>query len=160
MEPKSIDLPELQGDPDEIAMAKCKAAAGLIGHPLITEDTCLCFNALNGLPGPYIRSFVDKIGVESIPRILDGFVDKSAYALCTLGYFDGNEVRLFQGRVDGIIVEANGRPDAFGWDLIFQPNGHQETFGQLDPAIKSQISHRSRAVKLFSDHIVQTINTP
>lgn len=160
MEAKSIDLPEIQGDPSDIAMAKCKAAADLIGQPLITEDTCLCFNALNGLPGPYIRAFVDKVGVESIPRILDGFQDKSAYALCTLGYYDGHDVILFQGRVDGKIVEAGGRPDAFGWDLIFQPIGHEKTFGQLDPAIKSQISHRSRAVTSFSDHIKQKTKTP
>ena len=156
LEPKSIDLPELQGEPNEIAIAKCKSASELIKQPLITEDTCLCFNALNGLPGPYIRSFVDKIGVEAIPRVLDGFHDKSAYALCTLGYFDGQEVRLFQGRVDGVIVEANGRPDAFGWDLIFKPNGYNETFGQLDPVIKSKISHRSRAVTAFADYISQT----
>lgn len=131
----------------------------MVKEPLITEDTCLCFNALNGLPGPYIRSFADKLGIEKIPRLLDGFRDKSAYALCTLGYFDGKEMRLFQGRVDGVIVEARGREDAFGFDLIFQPDGHGGTFGDLDPSIKSQISHRSRAVTAFADYIITQTRT-
>lgn len=145
---------ELQGEPEEIALAKCKTAAEIVKRPLITEDTCLCLNGLNGLPGPYIRSFAEKLGVGKIPRMLDGFSDKSAYALCTLGYFDGKEVKLFQGRVDGMIVEAGGEPDAFGFDLIFKPDGYDGTFGQLDPSIKSQISHRSRAVTAFRDYII------
>ncbi len=52
---KKVDLPELQGEPEEIAVEKCKLAAVEVGGPCITEDTCLCFNALGGLPGPYIK---------------------------------------------------------------------------------------------------------
>ncbi len=49
---KKIDLPELQGDPIEIAQEKCRLAAEEIQGPVFIEDTSLCFNALNGLPGP------------------------------------------------------------------------------------------------------------
>lgn len=48
---KSIDLPELQGEPDEICIAKCREASKHVKGPVFIEDTCLCFNALNGLPG-------------------------------------------------------------------------------------------------------------
>ncbi|PIO28787.1 hypothetical protein AB205_0081240, partial [Aquarana catesbeiana] len=51
---KKIDLPEYQGEPDEISIHKCKEAAKEIQGPVIVEDTCLCFNALGGLPGPYM----------------------------------------------------------------------------------------------------------
>jgi Ham1 family len=47
-------VPELQGEPDEIATEKCKLAAAQVGGPVIVEDTSLCFNALGGLPGPYM----------------------------------------------------------------------------------------------------------
>jgi inosine triphosphate pyrophosphatase len=47
-------VPELQGEPEDIARQKCKLAADAVGGPVITEDTSLCFNALNGLPGPYM----------------------------------------------------------------------------------------------------------
>ena len=52
---QKIDLPELQGDPEEIAIEKCKIAAKTVGGAVITEDTSLCFNALSGLPGAYIK---------------------------------------------------------------------------------------------------------
>ena len=53
---QKIDLPELQGDPIDIAKEKCALAAKEINGPVFTEDTSLCFNALNSLPGPYVSS--------------------------------------------------------------------------------------------------------
>lgn len=58
---KSVDLPEYQGEPEEIAREKCKAALELVKEPVLVEDTSLCFNALHGLPGPYIKWFLDKL---------------------------------------------------------------------------------------------------
>lgn len=46
-----VDLPELQGEMNEISIKKCQEAAKRIAGPVIVEDTCLCFNALGGLPG-------------------------------------------------------------------------------------------------------------
>lgn len=48
---KMIDLPELQGEIEEIAIKKCKEAAYRVNGPVLVEDTCLCFNAHHGLPG-------------------------------------------------------------------------------------------------------------
>ena len=52
---QKIDLPELQGEPEEISVEKCMLAAKEVGGPVMVEDTSLCFNALGGLPGPYIK---------------------------------------------------------------------------------------------------------
>lgn len=52
---QKIDLPELQGEPDEVAVQKCKIAAQEVNGPVMVEDTSLCFNALGGLPGIYIK---------------------------------------------------------------------------------------------------------
>ncbi|CEI96035.1 Putative Acetyl-coenzyme A synthetase [Rhizopus microsporus] len=54
VESHSLDLPELQGETQEIAKQKSKLAAETLKGPCITEDTALCFNAMNGLPGPYM----------------------------------------------------------------------------------------------------------
>ena len=59
---RNIDLPEYQGTPREIVMSKCKLAADVIKGPVIVEDTSLCFNALGGMPGPYIKWFLDAVG--------------------------------------------------------------------------------------------------
>ncbi|ETS76709.1 hypothetical protein PFICI_12096 [Pestalotiopsis fici W106-1] len=51
---QSVDLPELQGTVEEVTLEKCRVAAQQVGGPVLVEDTCLCFNALGGLPGPYM----------------------------------------------------------------------------------------------------------
>lgn len=48
---KKVDLPELQGEIDDICKKKCRAAVEIVNGPVIIEDTCLCFNSLKGLPG-------------------------------------------------------------------------------------------------------------
>ena len=52
---QSLDLPELQGEPEDVAKEKCKLAAAQVNGPVMVEDTSLCFNALGGLPGVYIK---------------------------------------------------------------------------------------------------------
>ena len=51
---QAIDLPELQGTIEEITTDKCNRAADVVKGPVLVEDTCLCFNAFNELPGPYM----------------------------------------------------------------------------------------------------------
>jgi Ser/Thr protein kinase RdoA (MazF antagonist) len=52
---RKIDLPELQGSPEDVSREKCKLAVQEVKGPVIVEDTSLCFNALGGLPGVYIK---------------------------------------------------------------------------------------------------------
>ncbi|XP_018422338.1 PREDICTED: inosine triphosphate pyrophosphatase isoform X1 [Nanorana parkeri] len=158
---KKIDLPEYQGEPDEISIQKCKEAAKEIQGPVIVEDTCLCFNALGGLPGPYIKWFLEKLKPEGLHRMLAGFDDKSAYALCTFAYSTGNPddpVLLFRGKTLGQIVSPRG-PRDFGWDPCFQPDGYEQTYAELPKEVKNSISHRYRALKEMSDYFIQN-NTP
>jgi inosine triphosphate pyrophosphatase len=143
------DLPELQGEPDEITRKKCEIAASLVkdSTPVIVDDTCLCFNAMQGLPGPYIKWFLEKIGREGLNQMLAGFSDKSAYAMCTFGFCDplknDGKVFLFEGRTEGTIVPARG--DKFGWDPIFQPEGYDQTYAEMSNELKNEISHRRKA---------------
>lgn len=151
---KNIDLPELQGEPDDICRRKCKEAYKHVKAPVIVEDTCLCFTALNGLPGPYIKWFLEKLGPEGLFKLLAGFEDKSADAVCTFAYYSGEEeddVMLFQGRTRGQIVEPRGSRD-FGWDACFQPNGYEKTYGELPKATKNTISHRFRAIEAMQHY--------
>ena len=57
-----LDLPEYQGTPEEVARTKCEEAAKHIQGPVLVEDTSLCFNALGGMPGPYIKWFLKSCG--------------------------------------------------------------------------------------------------
>lgn len=155
---KKIDLPEYQGDADFISRAKCQAAADIINGPVLIEDTCLCYNAMKGLPGPYIKWFLDKLGPDGLYKMLDAWDDKSAEAVCTFAYSSGNPnepTLLFEGRISGTIVAPTG-PQDFGWDPIFKPDGYTETYAELPKSVKNTISHRRKALeevkKYFTTH--------
>lgn len=164
---KWITVPEIQGTTQEVARAKCREAAEKVFYfasfwfsvrfvivastktksACITEDTALCFAALNGLPGPYIKYFLEGLGHQGLNDLLTGFPTKAAWALCTFAYsagpgkhratharvtdvadtlLQGSEPILFEGRTDGKIVPARGDP-VFGWDPVFEPDGVGQT---------------------------------
>uniref|UniRef100_F7AJ54 Inosine triphosphatase n=1 Tax=Equus caballus TaxID=9796 RepID=F7AJ54_HORSE len=125
-----------------------QSQAAQVQGPVLVEDTCLCFNALGGLPGPYIKWFLEKLKPEGLHQLLAGFEDKSAYALCTFALSTGDPsqpVRLFRGRTSGRIVVPRGCRD-FGWDPCFQPDGYEQTYAEMPKAEKNTISHRFRAL--------------
>ncbi|KAI8342293.1 inosine triphosphate pyrophosphatase [Chlamydoabsidia padenii] len=150
-----VDLPELQGTSQDIAAQKCKMAADILQGPCITEDTCLCFNALNGLPGPYIKWFHESIGLEGLNKMLVGFDDKTGYALCTIAYCEGpgHEPIIFEGKTEGNIVPPRG-PPAFGWDPVFEPHGFDQTYAEMPKEVKNTISHRFRALEKVKAHFL------
>lgn len=144
---EKLDLDEIQGSIDEVTIHKAKQAAALIGGPVLVEDTCLGFSAMNNLPGPYIKWFVQLIGLQGIVDMLYKFEDKSASAITTVGLCLGpNEpVMLFQGITEGIIVNLRG-PTDFGWDSVFQPTGFEETYAEMRKTTKNEISQRFKAL--------------
>ncbi|XP_065668690.1 inosine triphosphate pyrophosphatase [Hydra vulgaris] len=151
---KNIDLPEYQGEPDEISIQKCKIAAEYVKGPVVIEDTCLCFNAFGGLPGPYIKWFLDKLKPEGLYNLLNGWEDKSAYALCTFAYSSGStdEIVLFRGITNGTIVQPRG-PTSFGWDPCFQPDGFTQTYAEMDKDTKNSISHRGKSLGMLQKYL-------
>ncbi|CAK9194527.1 hypothetical protein BDL97_10G050700 [Sphagnum fallax] len=151
-----LDLPELQGEPEDISREKARLAAREIGGPVLVEDTCLCFNALKGLPGPYIKWFLLKTGHEGLNNLLAAYEDKSAYALCVFSLALGpdSEPITFSGRTEGKIVPARG-PNNFGWDPVFQPDGYDLTFAEMQKEEKNEISHRRRALDKVKAHFYE-----
>ncbi|KAJ8947990.1 hypothetical protein NQ314_008506 [Rhamnusium bicolor] len=152
---RKLDLPELQGEINEVSILKAKEAHRQVLGPVVVEDTALCFNSLKGLPGPYIKWFLEKLGPEGLYRLLHGFEDKSAQAVCTFAYHPGgedDEVVLFQGKTNGVIVSPKG-PTDFGWDACFQPCDYNITYAEMPKTEKNKISHRYKALDLFRNYI-------
>ncbi|KAJ3270648.1 hypothetical protein HDV01_007536 [Terramyces sp. JEL0728] len=83
---QNIDLDEIQGTPQEIAIYKCNLALKAINGPVLVEDSCLGYTAMNGLPGPYVKWFLKSLGPEGLYKLLDGFEDKRGFTLCTVAY--------------------------------------------------------------------------
>lgn len=150
---QAIDLLEIQGTPVEISVEKCKLASKHVGGAVLVEDTCLEFDALGGMPGPYVKWFLDKIGPKGLCDLLAAFPNKKARAVCTMAFSEGpgHEPKVFQGIVHGKIVEPRGNNN-FGWDPIFQPDGHEGTYAELPAEIKHAISHRTLAINRLLEY--------
>ncbi|XP_026324570.1 inosine triphosphate pyrophosphatase-like [Hyposmocoma kahamanoa] len=149
----NLDLPELQGEIEDIIVKKCQEAARRLRLPVLVEDTSLCFNALEGLPGPYIKWFIKKLQPEGLVRLLAGWDDKSAEAISTFGFCKGDcedsKVEIFQGRTQGTIVNPkvqNYHGWETCWDCVFQPNGYNKTYAELEIEEKNRISQRFKAL--------------
>eukprot|EP00597_Dinobryon_sp_UTEXLB2267_P008566 CAMPEP_0170097664 /NCGR_PEP_ID=MMETSP0019_2-20121128/29359_1 /TAXON_ID=98059 /ORGANISM="Dinobryon sp., Strain UTEXLB2267" /LENGTH=188 /DNA_ID=CAMNT_0010319975 /DNA_START=186 /DNA_END=752 /DNA_ORIENTATION=+ len=171
----NVDLTEPQATPIEVSRAKCAQAALLCEGPVIVEDTSLCFNALNGLPGPYIKWFYEAIGNEGLVKLLDGYEDKSGYAQCVLSFSvgSGQEIKTFVGCTDGTICYPKGQiktfvgctdgticypkgPQGFGWDPIFIPLGQDRSFAEMEREEKNKLSHRFKAFRQFKAFLKQS----
>ena len=106
------------------------------------------FSALGGLPGAFVKFFLEKAGNVGLTKMLDGFEDRSATAVCAIAFTagPGRDVFVFEGRAPGRIVQARGEKN-FGWDPIFQPEDYELTYGEMDDVQKSTISHRYKAAE-------------
>lgn len=156
----AIDLPELQGTTTAIVTEKAKAAFHRLRQPVMIEDTSLGFNALGGLPGPYIKWFLESVKQEGLVKMLQGFDDKGAVAKCVFAYATGpndSDVTIFEGECRGTVVAPVGS-GGFGWDPIFHPDGEAEgvTFASMSKEEKNKISHRARALQKVKEHFAAT----
>ena len=144
-----IDLPELQGYPEEIVKDKLKYALNTKakGNPILVEDTSLCFNSYGGLPGAYIKYFLNNIKPQGLYKMICAFDDHSAYAQSIFGLQKNKKGGpiLFIGKTEGEIVEPRGSFD-FGWDPCFLPKGFNKTYGEMSKDEKNEISHRGKSV--------------
>lgn len=144
-----MDLPEIQhSDPVWVIRAKLDAAKAQEEdkRPLFVEDTSLGLHCLNGLPGPFIKWFLDKMGSSGVANIAVNFNESRATARTMIGLLDeDNKVQFFEGLIDGRIVVPRVKT-TFGWDNIFVPDGHGTTFAEMTAVEKNAISMRKMAV--------------
>lgn len=129
---KKIDLDEIQSlDLKEIVKHKVIQAYEKIKKPVLVEDVSLEFKALGQLPGPFIKFFIEQMRGEDLCRLVDG-KDRDAVAKCVFGYYDGQEIKLFQGSLAGKIANKPAGENGFGWDKIFIPEGYEITRAQMN----------------------------
>ncbi|MBI3888829.1 non-canonical purine NTP pyrophosphatase [Candidatus Nomurabacteria bacterium] len=124
---QKVDLDEIQSlDLKKIVKHKVRQAYDLIKKPVVVEDTNLEFKGLGGLPGPFIRYFLEQMSEEDICSLLNG-KDRTATARCVFGYFDGEKEAYFEGSMDGTIPEKPAGDGGYGFDRIFIPEGYNVT---------------------------------
>lgn len=155
MEHCDIDLPEIQGTSLEVAINKAKYAYEELKRPVLIEDSSYGFVAMGGLPGPYIKWFIEGIKTDGILKMGSGFGDNRVIGSTLLVYYDSSlsEPVVFEGTVEGTAPETPRGKFGFGWDDIFIPNGHTETYAEMSPEFKNTISQRRIAIDGFMNYI-------
>lgn len=129
---QKVDLEEIQSlDLKKIVKHKVRQAYDVVKGPVIVEDTSLEMKALGGLPGTFIKFFVEKMPLGEICSLVEG-KDRSATAKCVFGYFDGENENYFEGSMEGSIALRPAGDGAFGFGKIFVPTGFNITQSELN----------------------------
>ncbi len=138
------------------ARIKAHSAASETGLPALSDDSGIVVAALGGAPGVHTADWAETPNGRDFPMAMKklwSMLEKCrapeprlASFVCTLclAWPDGHD-EVFEGNVDGRLVWPMRGTRGFGFDPIFQPSGHTQTFGELEPSIKESISHRTRA---------------
>ena len=135
------------------AILKAHAAAMASGKPALADDSGLAVAALDGAPGVYSARWAGRdrdftLAMDAVKTALEktGSTDHSAKFICALaiGWPDGDMVCV-EGKVRGQLMFPARGTRGFGYDPIFQPDGHKISFGEMNPDAKHAISHRADA---------------
>ncbi len=146
-----LDVPELQSDNSlEIVTDKAKKAYESVGRPVIVEDVSAGLAELKGLPGPFIKYFMKKLGQDALYQLAGRQDGAAATVSCAASYYDGEKSISVQGDVQGTIVSPRG-DSTFGFDVTFVPDGYEQTYAEMDSAVKDSISHRAIAISSLLD---------
>jgi len=148
LEPVQVDgLFEIQSpDLDVVVRHKAEQAYSALQCPVMVEDSGLLFHAWNGLPGALVKSFEETVGCKGMLKMADGFEDRGATAICCFAVYDGKDMKIARGEVNGTLADNIRGANGFGWDVIFIPKGHERTYAEMSATEKNAISHRRRAL--------------
>lgn len=142
------------------ARIKAHAAAKGTGLPALSDDSGIEVQALDGAPGVYTADWAKTPEGRDFPmamtKVWELLEAKSApeprrarfVATLCIAWPDGHD-EIFRGEVDGRLVWPMRGELGFGFDPIFQPEGHGITFGEMDPNVKHSMSHRARAFEVL-----------
>jgi XTP/dITP diphosphohydrolase len=152
----ALDLPEPVEDGDTFeanAAIKARAAAAASGRPALADDSGLVVEALGGEPGIHSARWAGPgkdfmAAMAQVEAGLEGQANRRAHFACVLAlaWPDGH-LETFEGRVDGSLVWPPRGEKGFGYDPIFLADGHDITFGEMEPAKKHTLSHRADAFR-------------
>lgn len=140
----------------ENALLKAQVYAAQTGLRTLADDSGLEVDALGGAPGIYSARYggaeaSDADRVAKLLRELSSTGDRARRArfvcVIALSATEAREVKTFTGTCEGRIALEPRGTNGFGYDPVFVPDGYEESFGELSPDIKHEISHRARAIE-------------
>src|SRR5258708_24242271 len=142
----------------ENALLKAQAMAAFTGLPAVAEDSGLCVDALNGMPGVLSARWTGRHGDDAgnLRLVLAQGADvpddrRGAHFACAAALvLPSGRGHVSEGTVYGKLTREPRGAGGFGYDPIFVPDGSELTTAQMSPEAKDAISHRGRALRALA----------
>lgn len=133
------------------AIKKAKEVYNIAKEDVIADDSGLCINALNGFPGVMTHRFLgddatDKMRNEYLIKEVNKYDDRSAQVICNLVYYNGEDIVVGEGILNGYISSSLRGDNGFGFDEVFMLSDGR-TLAELSSDEKNKLSARALAIK-------------
>ena len=160
--PGAPDVPETGATFEENALLKARAIADYTGLPAVADDSGLCVDALNGMPGVLSARWAgghgdDQANLElvlaQVADVPDTRLGAQFVCAAALVVPDGAREWVVTGRVEGRLIRSPRGSGGFGYDPIFLPDGYDQTTAEMTADAKDAISHRGRAFRALTPFI-------
>ena len=149
LKPPELDIEETGTTFLENAILKASEVAKALGEWAIADDSGLAVDALNGAPGIYSARYgnSDEARIERLLKALGTNDNRKAQFVCAIALArpDGSIALQTEGICSGEILTTPQGSQGFGYDPIFYVPQYQQTFAQMTPELKRDVSHRGQA---------------
>jgi len=159
--PGAPDVPETGATFEENALLKARAIADYTGLPAVADDSGLCVDALNGMPGVLSARWAGGHGDDqaNLELVLAQVADVpgarlGARFVCAAALVASGTEWVVTGQVEGRLIRAPRGSGGFGYDPIFLPDGFDQTTAEMTAEAKDAISHRGRAFLALAPFII------
>jgi len=152
------EIPENENTLEGNALAKARYVKLRTGHNCFADDTGLLVEALNGEPGVYSARYAGKennadANIDKLLKKLEGKSNRDAQFKTVIALIEDDTETLFEGQVNGSILQSKTGTKGFGYDPIFVPENFTKSFAEMSLEEKGVISHRGKAVKKLVDYL-------
>lgn len=146
-----VDIPETGDSFAENATLKSTYVVENYHIDCFADDSGLEVEALNNEPGIYSARYSgvkdDEINLKLLLQKMEGVTNRKARFKTVISLMQNGQNHLFEGVINGHIRHERAGSNGFGYDPIFEPEGYDITFAEMDLAVKNQISHRALAMQ-------------
>lgn len=152
------EIPEEQETLEGNASQKARYIHDRTGENCFADDTGLEVAALGGAPGVHSARYATDghdfaANNRLLLRNLEGKSDRRARFRTVISLILNGEEHLFEGVVEGRIIDHEAGHEGFGYDPLFIPDGCERTFAEMSPEEKNAVSHRGRAVRKLAEYL-------
>lgn len=142
----------------ENALIKAKAVSSALNLPALADDSGICVEALNGMPGIYSARYagdgIDEHNNKLLLKNMEGQTNRKAKFVCCMVFYKPNgEIITATGETHGKILYEEQGENGFGYDPLFFSDDLKKCLGIASAEEKNTISHRFRALEALKDKL-------